>query len=569
MLTTKNWAALPLITAMALVSAALLSGCSSSGPRLLLEGERLIKEQKYSRAIETLERAVSLLPNHPQSWNHLGLAYHHAGRANDALKAYQQALRYDPDLVQVRFNMGVLYLEQKVADRAAHELTTYTILRPNEHLGWVKLGAAQLQLRQFEAAERSFQQALQLNHKLPEAYNGLGVVQAQKQRPRDAFQQFNRALQLQPSYAPALLNLGILYDVYLINRPLALEKYREYLEIEPAPPEYPRVAAAARRLEDLLQPAPEPPPQAARAPEPEPQRVRTPDPEPPRPPEKQVAQAPPKPAPQPTPEPEEIEPRPAEEKKPPPSVVTPEKPAPAQPEPAKPPVETVTIPPPPPVKAFPPAQPPPAEEAPPQIAEAPPVQPAPPNGSPPGAAGPLVLSTSPLAGKFPRYRFRHLPMPIPGDRIQAEEKFFHALEAHQRRRIPTAIQGYREAIQLDPSYFEAFFNLGLAAYEMKDFSTAVSAYEVALSINPTSVNARYNFALALHQANYTLDAAHELEKLVADHPREIRAHFSLGSWHAQHLGRPDLARHHYRKVLELNPNHPQGREIRSWLMSNQ
>jgi protein O-GlcNAc transferase len=128
-----------------------------------------------------------------------------------------------------------------------------------------------------------------------------------------------------------------------------------------------------------------------------------------------------------------------------------------------------------------------------------------------------------------------------------------------------AMAGYQEATRLDPSFFEAHYNLGLAAYDMRDFGLSLSAYERALSINATSADARFNFAFALQEANFPEDAARELERILAARPDEARAHFAVAKLYAEPLARVDLARAHYRKVLQLDPQHPQATAIRYWL----
>src|SRR5882672_1416937 len=82
---------------------AFMAGCTPAGPRALLEGKRLIERGKYSQAVEKLQTATSLLKTNAQAWNYLGLAYHHAGQAADAVEAYQRALKLDHDLVVAHF----------------------------------------------------------------------------------------------------------------------------------------------------------------------------------------------------------------------------------------------------------------------------------------------------------------------------------------------------------------------------------------------------------------------------------------------------------------------------------
>src|SRR4051812_24534685 len=126
MLATKNSPALPALLALTLLSLSALTGCTPAGPRALLDGERLLNEQKYSQAATKLELATRLLPANAQAWNHLGLAYHKAGQPSDALKAYEQARRLDPNLSAARYNLGCLLLEQDNPQAAATELTGYT-----------------------------------------------------------------------------------------------------------------------------------------------------------------------------------------------------------------------------------------------------------------------------------------------------------------------------------------------------------------------------------------------------------------------------------------------------------
>ena len=107
---------------LGLVLSCVLSGCAPPGARALLEGKRLIDRRKYDRAVEQLQLATSLLPTNAQAWNYLGLAYHGAGRATNALAAYQKALTLDPGLAEARYNLGCLWLQQGRAELRAREL---------------------------------------------------------------------------------------------------------------------------------------------------------------------------------------------------------------------------------------------------------------------------------------------------------------------------------------------------------------------------------------------------------------------------------------------------------------
>lgn len=665
MLTTKNWRAMTAQGLTCLAAALFFAGCTPAGPRALLDGERLLHEGKYVRAADKLEKATRLLPANAQAWNHLGLALHKAGKLEAAQAAYERARRCDANLTPVRYNLGCLLLEQNNPQAAAAELTTYTLLQHDSADGWLKLGTAQLRMRQWDPAERSFQNALRLRPDSPEALNGLGFVQLQRRKVKDALATFAAATQKHPSYAPAIFNEAVLYHHYLKEPSQALQKYREFLQLEPASSEASAVQENMRQLQSELSPparreatnvvsvpsvpaaglsnvaaharsatnlssqrlppnqlaVAQLPPNQNKAAPPVVQSVPSVQPrnsvepseksETPAPSEHHstVSNARKSPIPsdsngssgtstpdrveKPTPPevvriPEGTAPKLAQDSATLPSqpVATPEKPPESRPVTSAPVVkstddearallsrklaEEVPVPPAAQEKRKSAARFNPAnwfrgKKQPDQtVVDAAPIQSAPAPTAMKSSPEPASISIAPMR----RYAYHSPRKPGPGNRQRAEPIFAEAVQAHRDGRISDALEAYGRTVKMDPSFFEAQYNLGLAAYELKDYPKSLSAYETALSINPTSVNARYNFSLALQQAAYYEDAARELEKLLEQNPDETRAHLSLASLYAEKLGEPAVARPHYRKVLELEPQHPQAPAIRYWLAAN-
>lgn len=584
--------------------AMLLAGCTPSGPRALIEGQRLIAKGRYQQAIEKLRAATALLGGtNAQAWNDLGLAYHHAGEAAEAQKAYLRALALDHDLSEARFNLGCLDLAQNKAEEAKAEFTAYTLRRPNVAEGFLKLGAAQLRTREPSAAERSFSEALRLDPKSPEALNGLGLARLGRGRANEAARCFQAALKQQANYGPALLNLAIVAHQYLRDRPLALQKYRECLALKPPPASADVLLANVRQLEQELTPPPRhatasPPAQPAPvAPTPKSAGANatrvtsTPKPEPaPTTPKRTVANAP-KPAPtnvpKPVPAKRATEPVKVEAVKVSPAPVLKQGQEVALAAPRLPSGEVTPGPSRPRVAAR--------EPEPPKrsffqrinplnlFRRAPkePLRPTPlgaesgaPANQPPkvsaaAAEPPPSRPVEPAPSEPPsRYAYKSPARPAAGDRSAAERAFAQGVQAYQVHRLQEAIQAYRAAAQLDPNLFEAQYNLGVAATQAGNLPLALTAYETALTLRPDSLDARYNFALVLKQANHPVDAVNELERIVRSSPNETRAHVALGNLYAQQLRQPAKARQHYLKVLELAPQHPQAGAIGFWLAAN-
>ncbi len=517
-----------------LALATLFSGCAPPGRRALLKGQRMMEEGDYAGAIANLKTAASLLATNARVWNYLGLAYHHAGQFTNAESAYRNALSRDRRLAEAHYNLGCARLEQNRPDFGKAEFTAFTALRPNVPEGWVKAGVAALRSRELPAAENAFKEALRLDAQNAEALNGLGVVQAQRNHPRDAANCFNAALKQRPDYAPALLNLAIVSQVSLNDRALALQKYRAYLALSPRAPDWDAVNALARELDQLINPAP-----------------------------RAVAPPPGVPAPSRT---NPVAARPSNTANAAPQAVGPVRPEPVQPaqkiSPAPAPpvnVEIVRVPPQPEKRGVAPQSNPSAL--------------VPRDTSTAASAAPPILDSTlkipaETGSEFPRYRYHPIAKPSEGDHSAAERIFAEGVEAQRANRLREAIRSYRQATQVDPAYYDAQYRLGVAAAAAGDLPQALMAYETALTIRPGSPDARTYFAQALKQANYPVDAALQLETVLMDHPNDTGAHLTLGNLYAQQLHQPARAREHYLKVLETDPQNPQAPSIRYWLAAN-
>lgn len=595
MVTTKNLARSSVVI---LLAGALLAGCSPPGPRALFQGKKLLENGQYAQAVEKLKTAVLLLGNtNAQALNYLGVAYHQAEAPAEAARAYQRALYFDPDLSEVHFNLGCLWLEQNRVDQAKAELTAFTLRRSNAVEGWLKLGATQWRAREFTAAERSFTTALKLSPGNAEALNGLGLVLVKHQRPAEAAQYFRQALKEQPDYRPALLNLAIVSQEALNDRALAVEQYRQYIALKPTPENAEAVRALIRELEqrpswlslhssasgaastktNFTAPAKSPPASPRPAVTNATERIF-------------MAKAdvhgeehhtsPAQGAPKPMARTLEtnaivqVETIPAE----PVLKAAQDSPSPSlgsQGSLAKPLSAPRTD-----TRAEEPSK---SSKrgffrrlnpltlfaaqdktatptALPQSARSePPVEQAAANAE--RAAGASDASVALSA----RYSYKSPLKPDSGDRSEAELLFGQGVKAQQAEQLPQAIEAYQRSVKADPAFYDSWYNLGLVAAQAANTSLALTAYEEALAIRPESLDARYNFALLLKQANFIRDAADEMEKILARFPNESRTHLALGNLYAQQLHDPVRARAQYLAVLKVDPQNPQAPAIRYWL----
>ncbi len=616
MLTTKKQGLRLAIFAAIATGILWTSGCTPPGPRALLQGEKLIQQREFPKAIDRLKVATKLLPNNAQAWNHLGVAYQGNNQPEQARQAYLRAMGLDRQLPAPYYNLGTLYLAYNNPNAAVDGFRTFVALQPNNTQAWLKLAEAQERAGLLADAENSYEKAAALAPDQPEIRNALGIVQAKQKRYLEAARSFHSALLEHTNYAPALLNLAILCQQGFKNPKLALEKYEQYLALKPRPARWDEVSQLAHKLNQQLNSAPPPkqptPTEVARVKKKPQLSVVSSNP----PVAQEHVTAPAHPGKEATPGGAEASQTSELEASHKPSEPTSNAP-PAKASPKQPPAVAQKSEPPPSTAEEEPetTAPPPARETEPplEVVQLPEESAAPggteteavPAGTntPPAATranqepllvlkprskprtssarnqnqepakteptnAPRVQPAPPTPANLPRYAYRSPAVPAAGNRAAAEPLVARGIQEYQNGERSAAQADFQRAVQADPSYFEAQFWLGLTAFQADQLQPAMTSLETALAIRPDSLIARYNFALALKKAHYPVDAANELERILHDHPDEARAHLTLANLYAQELGRREAARQHYFKVLELDPRNPQAGKIRFWLASN-
>ena len=120
-----------------------------------------------------------------------------SGRDTDAeLELKQLAIGY-PQLTGPQLNLGLLYIRDS----------------------------------RLPEAEAAFKAALERSPTNVVAGNELGIVERKLGKFAEAEAAYQRTIATEPNYAPAHLNLGVLYDLYLAQPQKALAEFERYIEI--------------------------------------------------------------------------------------------------------------------------------------------------------------------------------------------------------------------------------------------------------------------------------------------------------------------------------------------------
>jgi Flp pilus assembly protein TadD len=98
---------------------------------------------------------------------------------------------------------------------------------------YANLGLIQRQAGKTAEAVAALEKAVQLSPQRPELHSQLGLAYRMHGDFAKARAAYEQAIALDAAYAPAVLNLGILHDLYLWEGERALELYGRYMQLTP------------------------------------------------------------------------------------------------------------------------------------------------------------------------------------------------------------------------------------------------------------------------------------------------------------------------------------------------
>jgi predicted CXXCH cytochrome family protein len=159
--------------------------------------------------IAHLESAiVRYSPAAPDFYFELGDGYARAGRRDEAIRWYKEALRKKPTFRPATKQLAATLIGKGEYAQATEVLRQAVATPPADEALFTDLGNAYLHQRMFPQAQQALRRALEINPEQPEAQNLLGLVAVQKNDPVEAEAQFRSAIRSQPDFAEAHNNLG-------------------------------------------------------------------------------------------------------------------------------------------------------------------------------------------------------------------------------------------------------------------------------------------------------------------------------------------------------------------------
>jgi tetratricopeptide (TPR) repeat protein len=115
-----------------------------------------------------------------------------------------------------------------------------------------------------------------------------------------------------------------------------------------------------------------------------------------------------------------------------------------------------------------------------------------------------------------------------------------------------AIKDCEKAIELDSTFVDAYFTIGIANTHKKEFKTSIGNYKAVLDLNPNHAKSWNHLGFSYDQIAQFDEAINSFNKAVSIQPNYAEAYYNMGNSYKS-KGQFDDAIGAYKKATEINP----------------
>ena len=192
----------------------------------------LVRAGKIDDAIKHYLEALRITPDYAEGYNNLGIALFRKGKIDEAIKYYNEALRLKPEYADAYNNLGNALQSQNKYDEAISYYKKAIQNNPNHSRAYNNLGDALMRQEKIDEAIDNYLKAVKLDPEYAECYNNLGLAFAKKNDINAAINYLSMAVQINPKHTKAHYNLA--YYLYKAgNKDEAITHYSEVIKQTP------------------------------------------------------------------------------------------------------------------------------------------------------------------------------------------------------------------------------------------------------------------------------------------------------------------------------------------------
>ena len=168
----------------------------------------LVNAGRIDEALPYFREAVEIRPQLVEAYSNLGDALLRKNRVDEAIAQFEKALTIKPRHAELHNNLGVALARRGETDDAIPHYRTALELKPEYAQAQFNLGNALLQKGQFDEAFTCYRKALELKPLDPAIHKNFGNALAQTGKLDEAIAQYRQALEIVPGDGDIYNNLG-------------------------------------------------------------------------------------------------------------------------------------------------------------------------------------------------------------------------------------------------------------------------------------------------------------------------------------------------------------------------
>jgi tetratricopeptide (TPR) repeat protein len=191
-----------------------------------------ILDENLNEAIKEYEEALRFDPQAQFLTNELISLYIEKGEIPKAILLCKNILIDNPGNINARLLLGGLYLNMKDYKNAIGEYEKVIELDPSNSVSYLYLGTIYAENKNYEKAFEIFKNLINIH---PDHLTGnyyLAKILTEMKRYEEAEESFKKTLAIKPLFEPALIDLGLLYEKQK-KTDRTIEIYKSYIDIHP------------------------------------------------------------------------------------------------------------------------------------------------------------------------------------------------------------------------------------------------------------------------------------------------------------------------------------------------
>lgn len=166
----------------------------------------------WAHPIRLYKEVLRYSPDSIKARINLGVLLEESGSYEDAVEKYEEASRLNPEDAMVYTNLAVMYFRRQMYDQALEELKKAVRLKPDDYVSYNDIGLCYKKKGSMDKAMEAYKKALELNPDYSLTYNNIGNIYLDKKQYNEAISFYKKAVELESKNEIFYKNLGRAYE---------------------------------------------------------------------------------------------------------------------------------------------------------------------------------------------------------------------------------------------------------------------------------------------------------------------------------------------------------------------